>query len=106
MSKTRGSAGKWSALYTSTRWRKARARFLRNNPLCVYCEREGRTEVADVVDHSTPHKGDMEIFWDESRWQSLCFHHHNSTRQAEDKGAQIVVTGVDGWPLPTGGAGR
>lgn len=71
--------------YTST-WRKARKRFLALNPLCVICEREGKITEANVVDHIIPHKGDMELFWDEDNWQSLCTRHHNEKTAREDGG--------------------
>lgn len=66
------------------RWQKARERFLRSNPLCVYCKASGRVEVATVVDHIIPHRGDQEIFWDESQWQSLCASCHSSVKQKEE----------------------
>ena len=64
----RGSAA--SRGYDS-RWRKARERYLKAYPLCVLCEREGKLTPANVVDHIKPHKGNKELFWDESNWQSL-----------------------------------
>ncbi|WP_312056850.1 HNH endonuclease [Acinetobacter courvalinii] len=67
------------------RWQKARERFLRSNPLCVYCKASGRVEVATVVDHIIPHRGDQDIFWDESQWQSLCVSCHSSVKQREEK---------------------
>ena len=67
------------------KWQKARERFLSLNPLCVYCERKGRVTVATVVDHIIPHKGDQVLFWDESRWQSLCASCHSSVKQREEK---------------------
>ncbi|HAV5378574.1 TPA: HNH endonuclease [Acinetobacter baumannii] len=67
------------------RWQKARERFLRSNPLCVYCKAKGLVEVATVVDHIIPHRGDQEIFWDESQWQSLCASCHSSVKQREEK---------------------
>lgn len=69
-------------------WQKARLQFLRANPLCVMCKAQGRVQAAEVVDHSTPHRGDMEIFWDQSRWQSLCKRHHDSDAQIRDKGGK------------------
>ena len=66
------------------RWQKARERFLRSNPLCVYCKAKGLVEVATVVDHIIPHRGDQEIFWDESQWQSLCASCHSSVKQKEE----------------------
>jgi 5-methylcytosine-specific restriction enzyme A len=43
-----------AALYHSARWRKVRAHVLRRSPLCVECEREGRTTVAQIVHHIVP----------------------------------------------------
>ncbi|WP_342664986.1 HNH endonuclease [Shimazuella kribbensis] len=41
------------------------------------CERNGRVVPATVVDHITPHKGDRELFWDSTNWQSMCSTCHN-----------------------------
>jgi 5-methylcytosine-specific restriction protein A len=62
------------------RWQKARAAYLRENPLCVKCldETPPRDELATVVDHIIDHKGDQELFWDRNNWQSLCKRHHDS----------------------------
>ena len=57
--------------YNAT-WRKARATFLRRNPLCVDCGRP-----ATVVDHIVPHRGDTNKFWDTENWQPLCAACHN-----------------------------
>ena len=57
-------------------WQRARARYLREHPICVACEREGATEPATVVDHVTPHRGDYDRFWDADNWQPLCARHH------------------------------
>lgn len=66
------------------KWQKARERHLLDSPLCVYCARLGRTTAATVVDHITPHRGDMTLFWDQSNWQSLCKPCHDSVKQAEE----------------------
>ena len=69
------------------RWQKARDRYLRMHPLCVYCEREGRRiGAASVVDHKTPHRGDQVLFWDESNWQPLCKPHHDVDKAREERG--------------------
>jgi len=60
-----------------SRWRRARKMHLAENPLCVKCKEKGRIVVATVVDHIIPHKGDMNLFWDSSNWQSLCTKHHS-----------------------------
>jgi 5-methylcytosine-specific restriction enzyme A len=54
------------------RWRAARAVYLDSHPLCVECQRHGRLTPARVVDHVVPHRGDQQLFWDESNWQALC----------------------------------
>ena len=60
------------------RWQQARARHLRNHPLCVECAAAGLVQVATDVDHKVPHRGDHTLFWDESNWQSLCHSHHSA----------------------------
>ena len=82
------------------RWRKARAYFLAAHPLCVMCEREGFITAASVVDHITPHKGNPDLFWDRENWQPLCSAHHNSDKQAIERGGRPRQTiGSDGWPV-------
>ena len=63
-------------------WQKARLRFLQSHPLCVMCQamKPPRVTAAEVVDHIIPHKGDQELFWNESNWQPLCFSHHNGEK--------------------------
>ncbi|MHB1652355.1 MAG: HNH endonuclease [Desulfitobacteriaceae bacterium] len=77
----RGSAA--SRGYDS-RWRMVRERHLREHPLCVLCEQEGKLTPATVVDHIKPHKGNKELFWDESNWQSLCKACHDSKTAQHD----------------------
>ena len=73
-----------------SRWQKARH----------YCEKQGRTTAATVVDHIKPHKGDMELFWDSSNWQPLCKMCHDSIKAREEvRGEALVVFGVDGYPI-------
>ncbi|WP_312072141.1 HNH endonuclease signature motif containing protein [Anaerotignum propionicum] len=68
-----------------SRWRKARARFLKDHPLCVKCKEEGILVKATVVDHIVPHRGDQRLFWDESNWQPLCKKCHDKKTMTEDK---------------------
>lgn len=72
--------------YNNRRWRNARAQFLANNPLCVRCKEKGIINTATVVDHITPHKGNMALFWSVSNWQALCATCHNSKTVREDGG--------------------
>lgn len=88
-------------------WQKAREAYLIDHPFCVYCLRGAGIEAtetaaiiiactekriglpyASVVDHRTPHRGDQQLFWDRSNWQSLCAHHHSSDAQKRDRANQ------------------
>lgn len=82
------------------KWRKARLEFLSEHPLCCMCEATGRVTAANVVDHITPHKGDMSLFWDRGNWQALCTEHHSRDKQAMERGGKPVQSvGLDGWPI-------
>lgn len=66
------------------KWQKYRLSFLRSNPLCSYCMRDGRVTEATVVDHIEPHKGDKTLFWKTENHQSLCAPCHSSVKQREE----------------------
>lgn len=83
----------------SSRWDRLRRRFLRDNPLCVYCERAGKTKAATVVDHIQPHRGDMALFWRQGNWQPLCQSCHDRVKQRQERGGLDSACGVDGMPL-------
>ena len=68
------------------KWQQASKGFLRKHPLCVFCERRGRTTLAEVVDHVEPHQGDRALFWDRSNWQALCKECHDRKTAREDGG--------------------
>lgn len=68
------------------RWRRARRYYLRRNPLCVEHKKRGEYVSATVIDHIVPHKGDSQLFWDESNWQSLCKKCHDQKTAREDGG--------------------
>lgn len=67
-------------------WRKIRAVFLKANPLCVECFSKGFITPANVVDHIKPHKGNKNLFWDESNYQALCKPCHDRKTATEDGG--------------------
>ena len=79
----RGSAAKRGY---GSRWQKYRRVYLINHPFCVECEKENTITLATVVDHIIPHKGSLELFWDESNHQPLCKRHHDIKTQREDGG--------------------
>lgn len=64
-------------------WMERRAKWLRAYPLCCHCDAEGRTTLAEEVDHIIP-------LWkrgldDESNFQSLCKPHHEAKTAEEAK---------------------
>lgn len=67
-----------------SRWQKAREGFLRLHPLCVRHEVRGEVVLATVVDHITPHRGDMTLFWQRTNWQPLCKQCHDLKTALED----------------------
>ena len=66
-------------------WQKASKRFLKVNPLCKQCQEKGLLVTAEVVDHSVPHRGDRQLFWDEENWQPLCKKCHDRKTRLEDQ---------------------
>ena len=73
------------------RWDKARLEHLDEYPLCIDHKKRGYIEVATVVDHIIPHKGDQKLFWDRDNWQSLCKPCHDRKTQLEDRGSWSPV---------------
>ncbi len=66
--------------YTAEWDREAKA-FRVAHPLCLGCEAEQRLSPSEVTDHVIPHRGDMVLFWDRSRWQACCRWHHDVVKQ-------------------------
>lgn len=64
-----------------SKWREAREVFLAANPVCA-TPKCGAP--ATVVDHVTPHKGDLALFWRRSNWQPLCARCHNRKTARHD----------------------
>lgn len=81
--------------YTPT-WDKAARHYRNLHPLCLGCQANGRVTIAEVVDHTVPHKGNQELFWAEANWQSSCTPHHSIVKQIlEDLYAQGKATAAD-----------
>lgn len=65
-----------TSFYSSLKWRKLRAQYLTEYPLCAHCEHEGNKVPARVVDHIVPiREGGAALDWD--NLQGLCDKHHN-----------------------------
>ena len=63
------------AWYQSRKWRKATKQHKKLHPYCVHCRPV--LTIGNIVDHITPHHGDLDLFWDPDNWQTLCRRHHN-----------------------------
>lgn len=86
-------------LYDTARWKRERAAFLRAHPLCRMCEAQGRATLATVADHIEPHKGDRELFWDQTNWQGLCKVDHDAAKAEQENTGRIRGCDVHGRPL-------
>lgn len=66
-------------------WEQYRLAYLRDHPLCVACEKEGRYTPAKIVDHIIPISGgDDVLFWPASNHQGLCQTCHNRKTTTQD----------------------
>jgi 5-methylcytosine-specific restriction enzyme A len=66
-------------------WVKLRTWWIKRNPLCAECEREGKLTVATEVDHMVPISRDRSRRLDPDNLQSLC-HPCHVAKTARDKG--------------------
>ena len=80
-------------LYGTKRWRDPktglRVRVLaRFGNLCGFCQTAligGRDKPnSAVIDHIQPHKGNVNLFWEESNLQALCKACHDGEKQKQD----------------------
>jgi 5-methylcytosine-specific restriction protein A len=76
--------------YHTQAWRKLRASVLADNPLCVHCQKDGITTLANVCDHiknvasgKTAEERER-LMWDRNNLQGLCTQCHNK-KSAKEK---------------------
>lgn len=90
----------WRHLYNTKAWKALRREQLAKEPLCRYCEQQGKVAAANVADHIKPHKGDESLFFDADNLQSLCKTCHDSAKQkAEKRGVTEIGSDTSGSPL-------
>jgi 5-methylcytosine-specific restriction endonuclease McrA len=92
--------GTYSHLYRTKRWSKLRAAHLALQPLCVMCQQYGEVEDATIVDHITPHRGNMDLFWS-GPFQSLCETCHNRHKKMQESGGRLMGCDAMGIPIDT-----
>ena len=59
------------------KWQTFRLRYLRQHPLCVDCEAEGRVGAATDVHHKQKLRDHPELKYDEDNLAALCSMHHD-----------------------------
>jgi 5-methylcytosine-specific restriction protein A len=86
-------------------WQVQRLWYLRSHPFCVdpYGAHGERLELATVVDHIVPHKGDPELFRAPENRQGLCKACHDRKTVLEDGGLGRKPRGMKEMAARTGG---
>lgn len=75
-------------IYNSVRWKKLRAAFLLENPLCALCTAAGHVEGARDVDHRIPLAVEPDLAYEWDNLQALCRRCHNRKTRAEQRLAE------------------
>ena len=63
----RGKSREWHSMYYSARWKQSRKEFLKKYPYCFLCGAK-----ATIADHIQPHRGNVELFYNEDNLQPMC----------------------------------
>jgi 5-methylcytosine-specific restriction endonuclease McrA len=84
--------------YSHRRWRRLRAAFLAEHPLCKMCGDRGRVTAATVVDHKKAISAGGDP-WDWDNLQSLCVTDHNAAKRSQEATGHLRGCDVDGNPL-------
>ena len=58
----------------------------------------GKSPRSATVNHKTPHKGDLTLFFDPDNLEAVCKRCHDSDIQSEERSGKPTI-GVDGWPI-------
>lgn len=87
------------SLYNSKSWFRLRHHQLQSQPLCVMCDALGKLTPATVVDHITPHKGDLQLFSDPANLQSVCKPCHDKAKQIQETKGHLIGGKPDGMPI-------
>lgn len=54
-----------------------------------------------VADHIKPHKGNIDLFFDEANVRCICKRCHDGAKQSEDRTGIAVERGIDATGRPT-----
>jgi 5-methylcytosine-specific restriction enzyme A len=95
--KKRSAAFPWRKWYFTKAWKTRRDRQLKKIPWCEPCKRMGKSRIARVANHKTPHRGDRELFF-RGPIESTCKNCHDQAIQREENEGFSREIDVDGWP--------
>ncbi|WP_210330832.1 HNH endonuclease [Mesorhizobium sp. NBSH29] len=82
------TGGPWRAWYKTARWQKLRWRVLVRDLFTCQMTGCGRIEHDSsqlVADHIKAHRGDVDLFWDETNLQCLCKRCHDKGKQQAEQ---------------------
>lgn len=96
--KKRQAEQPWRKWYFTKGWKLRRARQLARVPYCEPCKRMGKSRIATVANHKTPHRGDRKLFF-EGELESACKQCHDQAIQIEEQLGFSRDIGADGWPV-------
>lgn len=85
-------------VYNSTRWKKLRAVYLGEFPLCAECMSKGQVRAAVLVDHREPLALRLDLAYEWDNLQALCQACHNAKSAGEKVMAERGI--MNGEPLP------
>ena len=85
-------------LYKLQIWHKLRLRKLRDHPLCERHLARKIIRPATVVNHKTPHRGNMGLFLQWANLESVCKECHDGIIKSEEMLGYSKQHANDGWP--------
>lgn len=103
-------ANEYRKLYKTKQWRILRERvLLRDKYQCqhkgcnTFLKRGRNLPQSAVIHHITPHKGNLDLFYDLDNLQAVCWKCHSGDIQSIEARGLDTEIGEDGWPTNTGG---
>lgn len=88
----------WQYLYSTPQWVARRKQQLSYHPLCARCLQQGLIVEAKVAHHTTPHKGDWELFM-HGALASSCKPCHDTIEQSIERLGYEKGNNVAGDPV-------
>lgn len=78
-------ANDYRRLYDLAKWKRLRLWKLKHSPLCEPCLKQRRRTPATVVNHRTPHKGNLVLFFDSRNLEASCAPCHDGATQSFER---------------------